>query len=466
MNYKNNPYLYRWPTEELSGDQGWRDGPARLTRVRTLTETPDSLALDSRWPAIFPSPQCFVTTADDANWALEKVVGPSVVNRFPYIIALSFCRTNLSVRHHPRKDFTAMLERSGHAVVQFLPQGEPTDRAMASILLTSEAATTARIQQSGLGIRKALTNSAPVFCDAYLAYEVRLVRVGKDYYGDSIFPQAWSDCGSHRIYFLEVTAIQLQAEIASGRSQIHWQSLPEFSPRLPLQGAVGDNTPAVLDARYQKGFTPYYSFPSAGTVAFEADDQINGMQVKYLHPDAAGQIEYDDDRGRFPCFFPSSLGMITSWEAAGVPNLMPCGSTAVVSRHPFTIAVFACYLSINSRFTSRATLGAIRRQGWFGCGVAFANDLILGAIRYAGNISIATDTEKVAHAGLDVFAGANAPLLPALPVQFECRLVGEVKLGTHVMLLGEVKTIHVRRDLSPDHPIQWCPWAMVASGTK
>jgi hypothetical protein len=48
--------------------------------------------LHSRWPAFFPSPICLATTRHDDVSHLEKVVGASIVNRFPYVVALSFCR--------------------------------------------------------------------------------------------------------------------------------------------------------------------------------------------------------------------------------------------------------------------------------------------------------------------------------------------------------------------------------------
>jgi flavin reductase (DIM6/NTAB) family NADH-FMN oxidoreductase RutF len=39
--------------------------------------------------------------------------------------------------------------------------------------------------------------------------------------------------------------------------------------------------------------------------------------------------------------------------------------------------------------------------------------------------------------------------------------VGEVRLGTHIMFLGEVRRIRVRADVTPNNPMEWCPWADV-----
>ena len=154
--------------------------------------------------------------------------------------------------------------------------------------------------------------------------------------------------------------------------------------------------------------------------------------------------------------------MITSWAPDGVPNLMPCGSTTIVSRHPLVIAPCVSYAAINERYAKRATLDIMRETGRFGCGVPFIDDLVLGGIKYAGNVSLASNARKVADAGFEVEASEWSPALTALPVHFDCQIVDEVRLGTHIMFLGEVKRIRVRADVAPHNPIEWCPWAQVA----
>ena len=60
------------------------------------------------------------------------------------------------------------------------------------------------------------TNPCPVFDTAYLAYECRLARPGRDRDGRRLLDTPWVDIGSHRLYFLEITAIQLRADVARG----------------------------------------------------------------------------------------------------------------------------------------------------------------------------------------------------------------------------------------------------------
>src|SRR5262249_41078608 len=144
---------------------------------------------------------------------------------------------------------------------------------------------------------------------------------------------------------------------------------------------------------------------------------------------------------RWPCFFPSSVGMITSWAEAGVPNLMPCGSTTILSRHPLVFAVAVSYAPINQRYAPRASLDILRKTGKFGVGVPFINDSVLDAMRYAGNTSLAVDSNKVANSGLSIYPFEWSPVLKALPLHFDCKVIDEVRLGTHVLFLGEVQRI-------------------------
>ena len=456
------PYRYVWPREGLDQLPAWTSDSAGDARYRALPESAEELAIDSRWPALFPSPICLVTTGDGSSMALEKVVGASIVNRFPYIVALSFCRRPLSNRHYVRGQFMEALERNEEVAVQFLPPGEALDRAMDAIASVPDERASERIAHAGLPVRSARTNRAPVFHDAYLAYEARLVKPSRDFERVPIHAEPWTDVGSHRIYYFEITAIQLRQDIAEGRSQIRWRSLPTWQHNASSPGAHGVTT-AITGVAYEKPYTPHYRFPSAGTIAFESDETRDGMAIKHLPPLPEDQVEVNNDRARWPCFFPSSVGMITTWTETGAPNVMPCGSTTIVSRHPLIVTPCVSYAAINERYAPRATLDAIRKSGRFGCGVPFIEETVLGAIKYCGNVSINANPHKVRDAGFDIEPSDWAPIPTALPVYFECEVVGEVRLGTHIMFLGEVRRIRVRADVTPNNPMEWCPWADVSA---
>ncbi len=457
-------YIYKWPYFSLSASKHWRLTKNQHAYERCMPESLEDLSVDSRWPAFFPAPISYLTCSDGSKSALERVVGASIVNRFPYVLAVSLCLQEISSRHYARRVFTEILENSGCVALQFLPPGDEMDRVAHTIASSPESQTCQRITLSGLATHQALTNPSPVFDVAYMVYEARLVKPGKDLSGKPIYQAPWVDIGSHRIYFLEIEAIQLRRDIAEGKSQILWRSLPVWRPQYELA-----NSPSVeasglgFGDYYRKRYTPHYAFPSAGTTAFEADTVINEMAVKHLPPLPEDQVEVDNDRARWPCFFPASVGMITTWTEEGVPNMMPCGSTTTVSRRPLVIAPCVSYAAINVRYAPRATLDIIRKTGKLGCGIPFINDRIVAAIEYAGNVSIKQDLQKVAHAGLEVEQAQWSPIITNLPVHFDCKVVGEVRLGTHVMFLGEVRRIQVRTDVAMDNPLEWVPCANVVS---
>ena len=452
-------YAYRWPHAELAADPAWSPAEGGRFRQRALPESAAELARDSRWPAFFPSPLVLVTTRDGDEVLLEKVVGASVVNRFPYTLALSFCREPLSERHHVRRTFIDALQRSGSAAVQFLEPGPALDSAMAAIGSVPEERSGERIEASRLAVRPGRSVDAPVFRDATMVYECRLVRPGRDFAGQAINAQPFADVGSHRVFFLEITCIQLRQDIAEGRSRIHWRALPAWHPLRDDPAPAAATPDALARQAYVKGYTPHYAFPSAGTIGFESDGSDDGMAWRLLPPLPGDQVEIDNDRARWPCFFPSSVGLITSWSADGAANVMPCGSTTIISRQPLVVAPCISYAAINSRYAPRQSLVDIRAAGRFGCAVPFIDERVVAAIRYSGNVSVADDRDKARNSGLTVLPGGPSPVLAELPVHFDCRVTGEIRLGTHVMFLGEVERVLVRSDVSPSNPLEWIPWA-------
>ena len=124
-----------------------------------------------------------------------------------------------------------LMESGEVAAVQFLAPGSELDAAIKAILTTPEEDSHQRIFFTGLKTRPAICHDAPVFANSYLVYECRLVKPAKDFGGEPIYEQPWLDVGSHRVYFLEVIAIQLRQDIAEGSSQIGWEGLPDWKLR-------------------------------------------------------------------------------------------------------------------------------------------------------------------------------------------------------------------------------------------
>jgi flavin reductase (DIM6/NTAB) family NADH-FMN oxidoreductase RutF len=183
---------YLWPYPDALSAATWRVAAALSHRVREMPETREELRRDSRWPAFFPSPLCIATTRAHGEDLLEKVVGASIVNRFPYVIMLSFCRESLSERHHVRRTFMDAVEASGHVAVQFIMPGPQLQSVMAAINSVPEDRQADRFRSAGLPLRPTSDGSAPAFRDAYLVYEGRLVRPGHDFEGTPINDQLGS----------------------------------------------------------------------------------------------------------------------------------------------------------------------------------------------------------------------------------------------------------------------------------
>jgi flavin reductase (DIM6/NTAB) family NADH-FMN oxidoreductase RutF len=451
---------YVWPEGMLDArfPEQMFDGLFRTGRV---DETVESIGGDSRWPAFFPAPIGFVTTGSGSHVALERVVGPVIVNRFPLVMAVSFCRDTLSDRHYARRATMDTLERTGTAAVQFLAPGDALTATLDAIGAEPDANTHQRLAKTGLRTSTTSITATRVLEDAYLVYEGRFPRPGTSFEGHAIYEQPWIDVGSHRIYFLEVLAIRLKTAIARGDEQIAWHSLPLWQPAEAVTAPPYDDA-ALAQQKYVKSYTPDYRFPSRGTVAFEADEIVGGMSIRHIEPMSGVPRAVDNDRARWPCFFPSSAGMLTAWQDDGRATAMPCGSTAIVSRLPFTVAACISNSAINERYSPRATLNTIRARGAFGVGVPYTDADVVRAVSYLGNISARDDVDKVAHSGLTSLSGAAAPVLAQLPLHLECRLTGEVPLGTHVMMLGQVERVYVRRDVTAANPLAWQPWASLA----
>lgn len=451
-------YKFSWPNFDLSKDTNWKYDNKKKEFVRQMPESEKNLALDSRWPAFFPAPICYITVSDGIITGLEREVGATIVNRFPFVIAVSICVQPLSERHYARNQFIEILEKGERAAIQFFGPGEPIDKLNLAIKSYTDQQTTERINATGLSTRAALLSNCPVFSDAYMVYETRLVKPGKDFSGNPIYEKPYTEYGTHRVYYFEIEAIQLRHDIASGDCQIYWRSLPNWENKFPLQNDVIPSGQPISDIKYKKSFSPHYYFPSENTVAFEYNKVMDGMAVKYLPPLPEDQVEVDDDRARWPSFFPSSAGIITTWGEENIPNLMPCGSTSVLIRNPFCIGICVAYAEINIRYAPRGSLKALEKNGRFGCGVPFINPLITDAIKYAGNVSISNDKNKVENSGLEVWNDNWAPVLPALPLHFDCEIKKVIRLGTHFLFLAEVKTIRVREDVSQMNQINWYPF--------
>jgi flavin reductase (DIM6/NTAB) family NADH-FMN oxidoreductase RutF len=456
-------FQYAWPYPGAVDPRQWRRSATSSRVIRSMPEEREEIAADSRWPAFFPSPICITTAAAGGGIFVEKVVGASIVNRFPYVMMLSFCREPLSDRHHTRRTFMNAVEASGRVAVQFLMPSQPLQALLLAITEVSEHESAARFRRAGLPLRPTQDGAPPIFQHSYLVYEGRLVAPSRDFDGNAIYDSPWRDIGSHRAYFFEIEAISLRNDIASGLRPLHWRSLPTWSNGESLRtedlGFASKRQAMLARSGFVKSYQSDYVFPGPGTVAFEADDVRDDHAVKHLPPLAADQIEVDNNRARWPCFFPSSVGLITVADRSGAIGAMSCGSTTIVSRSPLTVAICVSYARINERYAPRASLDHLMKAERFGCGVPYYAPHVLDAISYLGNVSRRLDPDKSLHCGLTPATLGRTIGFLELPIHYGCTIVDAVPLGTHHMFLGRVDEISIRSDLTEQNPLQWCPWA-------
>jgi flavin reductase (DIM6/NTAB) family NADH-FMN oxidoreductase RutF len=375
---------------------------------------------------------------------------------------LSYCREPLSTRHYVRRTFIDALEASRRAAVQFLMPGAKLGALMSAIAAVAEDRPAARLAEAALSTRRA-AEAAPVLDDAYLVYQCRLVCAGRDFEGALVYPQPWIDIGSHRVYFLEIEAIALKEDIASGQAPLQWRSLPVWrgAPRRrqPNPARAARRAETLSRSSFVKAYQPDYVFPGPGTIAFAADEHNNGFAIKHLPPLPEDQVEIDNDLARWPCFFPSSVGLITVEDGRGLRGGLACGSTTILSRHPLTVAICVSYARINERYARRASLDLLAVADRFGCGVPFYREDVLEAIGYLGNVSRPSDPEKVENCGLTPMRLGRSIGFAELPAHYDCRIVDRRRLGTHMLILGEAENVFVHRGVAPDTPLEWCPWA-------
>jgi flavin reductase (DIM6/NTAB) family NADH-FMN oxidoreductase RutF len=461
-------FRYVWPrpgeinAAEITGER-WSRHPEFRYLVRNLHETREELAQDSRWPGFFPSPLCLVTTQAGGRCYLEKVVGASIVNRFPYVLALSFCSEPLSDRHYVRHTFMDALDISGRVAVQFMFPGAALATVMGTIASVADERADERLARSGLPTRIGVSSGAPVFAASCLVYEGRLVQPGRDWEGTPMNQQPSIDIGSHRVYFFEIETISLRRDIAAGRQKLYWRSLPVWrgAPAATMMSAqrAAVRSRLLAQSGYLKSYQPDYVFPTDGTIAFKADEHRGDFAIMHLPPLAEDQVEIDNDAARWPCFFPSSLGLITSRARDGRTASLACGSTTILSRHPLTFAVCVSYARINARYAPRASLDVLADADRLGVSVPFYRSDVLEAIGYLGNVSGRDDAEKMRNCGLTEVVLGKTPAFAELPLHYDCRIVRTIPLGTHRMFLAEAERIFMHPELSEATPLEWCPWA-------
>ncbi|HIJ55386.1 MAG TPA: flavin reductase family protein [Deltaproteobacteria bacterium] len=120
------------------------------------------------------------------------------------------------------------------------------------------------------------------------------------------------------------------------------------------------------------------------------------------------------------------------------PNFMAAAWSGIVNSEPPMISV-----SIRPQ---RYTLKGIEQNGTFSVNVPSESQMV--ETDYCGIYSGHRE-DKNQVCGFTVFYGKlkTAPLIEEFPINIECKVVHEQKLGTHIMFIGQIEEIHASEDV-------------------
>ena len=122
----------------------------------------------------------------------------------------------------------------------------------------------------------------------------------------------------------------------------------------------------------------------------------------------------------------------------GKANFMAAAWCGIVNSEPPMLSV-----SIRPQ---RHTIKGVRQNGTFSVNIPAENQM--QAMDYCGIYSGARE-DKNRTCGFTVFFGKlqTAPLIAECPVNLECRVVQELKLGTHFVFIGQIEEVHASENV-------------------
>ncbi len=143
--------------------------------------------------------------------------------------------------------------------------------------------------------------------------------------------------------------------------------------------------------------------------------------------------------------FPMPALLVGTHNEDGTANAMTAAWAAVCCHKPVCVGVAVR--------DNRHTFTNITRTKAFTLNVP--NTSQVTEVDYLGIVSGAKEPDKLAIAGIEATKGSvvDAPVLVSCPVNLECKLVDQVKIGTHTWFVGEVLESHVDESLVTENGI-------------
>ena len=139
--------------------------------------------------------------------------------------------------------------------------------------------------------------------------------------------------------------------------------------------------------------------------------------------------------------YPMPPALVSAYDEEGKPNAMAAAWITNICFKPPTVVV-----GIRD---NRYTFELIEKAGCFG--VNLPNVDIAKETDYFGMVS-GRNHDKFTETGLTVFKGkeVNVPLIEECPVNIECKVTNQVKVGTHHAFFGEIVKVYYDESMIND----------------
>jgi flavin reductase (DIM6/NTAB) family NADH-FMN oxidoreductase RutF len=146
--------------------------------------------------------------------------------------------------------------------------------------------------------------------------------------------------------------------------------------------------------------------------------------------------------GPRPIIFPMPALLVGTYGEDGTPNAMTAAWTAICCHDPLCAGV-----AIRQ---TRLTFDNLMRTKAFTLNVPRTSHA--AEVDYLGIVSGKKEPKKLAVAGMESARAdkIDAPIIVDCPVNLECALVSQTKLGTHTWFVGEIVETHVDEDALAD----------------
>lgn len=365
---------------------------------------------DSKWPVFFPSNIGILSFKNENKVFIERVTSTTIINRFPLILSISIPSKRLSKRHLNKKIIIENLTHSGRIYLSLMD-----DKNLKTIKFENEYRN--KIIDSSLE----LLNKQNFLKNSYLSINLKYLK--KVPYKSS-----------HTILLFEVDKIYINQK--SLKKNICWKPLPNLKKNLNFL-YENDKKDNQRIKNFKNNYKYRFNLKNPNYLRIVKHKNFYEVFLKKID---LSKKTLNDEQAKWPFFFPTSLGIISSIDKSNNQfNVMPCGSTHIISRAPFSIGIAISKLQYNNRYKLRSSLLNISNNNKFVCSVPFASKDLIKFINYSGNVSAFDNVDKISSIKLNTLKCKYGLLFRELPFNYLCKVRKIVKLKSHSYIIASVE---------------------------